>query len=184
MNSAPSRTPLFPLSMRSSRGMNRHARLQRPPPSAMRFPRTTLPAVHSRLARLRTLHAVPPRGRGERDQRLVLHGKYFRCAKHDHLLPQCSYPDTVKCNTCSATGHISPACGRHQNVRLSQQSSIYLPSLAPTPPQQLAIAYDGQSNSQFPADGAFSAWAGSFSSSSCAGAFYTASNRPTPEIPL
>ena len=38
------------------------------------------------------------RGRSERDRRLTLHGRCFCCAKEDHLLPQCSYPENVKCN--------------------------------------------------------------------------------------
>ena len=31
-----------------------------------------------------------PRGRGEKDRRLALRGRCFRCAKEDHMLPQCS----------------------------------------------------------------------------------------------
>ena len=59
---------------------------------------------------------TPARGRGERDQRLALRGKCFRCAKSDHMLPACSYLDSVKCNLCGATGHVSHACGRRQNA--------------------------------------------------------------------
>ena len=52
------------------------------------------------------------RNRGEKDCRLALRGKCFRCAKNDHMLPACSYPDSVKCNLCGATGHITPASVR------------------------------------------------------------------------
>ena len=57
-----------------------------------------------------------PCGRGEQDRRLALRGHCFRCTKEDHLLPHCTYPKSVKCNLCSATGHITPACSRRQNV--------------------------------------------------------------------
>ena len=56
----------------------------------------------------------PVRGKGERDQRLALRGKCFRCAKPDHMIPQCSYPESVKGNLCGAVGHVTPACGRRQ----------------------------------------------------------------------
>ena len=56
----------------------------------------------------------PMRGKGERDQRLALRGKCFRCAKPDHMIPQCSYPESVKGNLCGAVGHVTPACGRRQ----------------------------------------------------------------------
>ena len=121
-------------------------------------------------------------GRGERDRRLALHGHSFRCAKEDHLLPQCSYPCDVKCHLCSATGHITPACSRRQNVHSIQQ----LPHSSSTAAsQQLALTYDGN----FTADGA-SSWISSPSAPSAslaasrAGAFYTPANRPTPEMPL
>ena len=50
-----------------------------------------------------------PRGRGEQSRHVTLRGKYFRCAKSNNMIPQCSYPETGKCNTCGATGHITPA---------------------------------------------------------------------------
>ena len=121
------------------------------------------------------------RGRGKRDRRLALHGRCFRCAKDDHILPQCSYPADIKCNLCSASGHITPACSRCQNVRAIQQ----LPhSQSTAASQQLALTYDGN----FPADGA-SSWvsspsAPSSSAMSRAGASYMPANRPTLEMPL
>ena len=57
------------------------------------------------------------RGKGERDRRLALRGRCFRCAQEDHMLPQCSYPSDVKCNLCP----ITPACSRRQNARVAQQ---------------------------------------------------------------
>ena len=121
------------------------------------------------------------RGKGEKDRRLALRGRCFRCAKDDHMLPDCSYPSDVKCNLCSAQGHISPACSRRQNVRSVQQ----VPALASSgSQQQLAITYDNS----FPADG--SSWPGPHRASSVssapsqAGAFYTPANLPTPEMPL
>ena len=33
-----------------------------------------------------------PRNHGEKDRRITLRGKCFRCAKNDHMLPACSYP--------------------------------------------------------------------------------------------
>ena len=86
------------------------------------------------------------RGRGEHDHRLALRGRCFRCAKDDHMLPQCSYPADIKCNLCSSTGHITSACSRRQNARLTQQ---HRHSSSPAS-QQLALTYDGS----FPADGA------------------------------
>ena len=96
-----------------------------------------------------------PRGRGEWSRHDALRGKCFRYAKSDHMIPQCSYPETVKCNTCGATGHITPACERWQNAQLTQH--VRLPSsISPAQPStQLAIAYDGGSSSS--ADGS-SAW--------------------------
>ena len=130
---------------------------------------------------------TPTHGRGERDRCLALRGKCFRCAKSDHMLPACSYPDSVKCYLGGATGHVTPACGRRQNTQMIQHHQIP-PS---TPPSshaspQLAIAYDG--GSQFSADGSAS-WplpssSSSFTSSPRAGAFYTPANQPTPEMPL
>ena len=91
-----------------------------------------------------------PRNRGEKDRRLALRGKCFCCAKNHHLLPACSYPDSVKCNLCGATGHITPACGRRQVAQAVQQiplsASSSQSSHAPSSTQQLAIAYDGSSN--------------------------------------
>ena len=128
-----------------------------------------------------------PRNRGEKDRRLALRGKCFRCAKNDHMLPACSYPESVKCNLCGATGHITPACGRRQVAQAVQQipsSSSF--SHATSSPQQLAIAYDGSSN--YTADGASwptpSSASSSVSSVTRAGAFYTPSSLPTPEMPL
>ena len=87
------------------------------------------------------------RNRGEKDRRLALRGKCFRCAKNDHMLPSCLYPDSVKCNLCGATGHITPACGRRQVAQAVQQiPSSTSSSHVPSSPQQLAIAYDGGSN--------------------------------------
>ena len=54
------------------------------------------------------------RGGAERSRRAALRGRCFRCAREDHLLPQCSYPSSVKCNSCNGQGHISPACGKRQ----------------------------------------------------------------------
>ena len=39
-------------------------------------------------------------GGSERSRRAALRGRCFRCSREDHLLPQCSYPSSVKCNTC------------------------------------------------------------------------------------
>ena len=134
--------------------------------------------------------ATPPRGKGERDRRLALRGKCFRCAKPDHMIPQCSYPESVKCNLCGAVGHVTPACSHCQVAQMAQHqhvSSSPSPSSAPSF-QQLAIAYNG--GSQFSADGTASAWPLPSSSSSIissptrAGVFYTPSNQPTPEMPL
>ena len=134
---------------------------------------------------------APPRGRGERDRCLALGGKCFRCPKSDHMIPTCSYPESVKCNLCGAVGHVTPACGRRQVAQMAQQHHISSPSpSSPSAPssQQLAIVYDG--GSTFNADGAPSAWLLPSSSSSMissatrAGAFYTPSNQPTPEMPL
>ena len=110
----------------------------------------------------------PPRGRGE------------QCSHEDHLLPQCSYPASVKCNTCNATSHISPACGGRQ----SASSALSLPH-----PTQLAIGYDGgsiSSSSSAPlhADSATTSASGSQSISSSARVFCAPSSRPTPEMPL
>ena len=40
---------------------------------------------------------------GERDRRIALRGKCFRCAKADPMITQCSYPESVKCNPVSYT---------------------------------------------------------------------------------
>ena len=53
--------------------------------------------------------SAPNRGGNERSRRSALRGRCFRCAREDHMLPQCSYPATVKCNTCNNSGHISSA---------------------------------------------------------------------------
>ena len=90
---------------------------------------------------------------------------------------------------CGTVGHVIPACNRRQVAQMAQQLHISPSSSANQPPQQLAIAYD--SDSHFSADGASSAWplpslasSTTVSSSTRAGAFYTPSNRPTPEMPL
>ena len=121
------------------------------------------------------------RGRGEKDRRLALRGRCFRCAKDDHMLPQCSYPSDVKCNLCSASGHITPACSHRQSARVAQQN----PHSSASTSQQLALTYDAA----FPEDGA-SSWIAPLPTSSAssapsqAGAFYTPANMPTPEMPL
>ena len=48
--------------------------------------------------------STPARGHGEWDRHLALRGKCFRCAQFDHMLPRCSYPASVKCNTCANVG--------------------------------------------------------------------------------
>ena len=109
------------------------------------------------------------RGGSERSRRAALRGRCFRCSREDHLLPQCSYPSTVKCNTCNGQGHISPTCGKRQAANASQsaQSTSSASSLSPQM-QQLAIGYDGAANSSAPfshADGAASASWGTQSTS-------------------
>ena len=102
----------------------------------------------------------PSKNRGERDRRLALRGKCFRCARSDHMIPQCSYPETVKCNLCGAVGHVSPACSRRQSAQAMQYQHI--PSQASPSPSsshnshQLAIAYDG--DHQITSDGPTSNW--------------------------
>ena len=128
------------------------------------------------------------RGGAERSRRAALRGRCFRCAREDHLLPQCSYPSSVKCNSCNGQGHISPACGKRQAANASQspQSPPLASSLSPQM-QQLTIGYDGSANSAASlshADGVSSANWGAQSTSSRAGTFYTPSSRPTPEMPL
>ena len=125
----------------------------------------------------------PPRSRGERDPHLALCGKCFRCSKADPLIPQCTYPEGVKCNLCGAVGHVTPACGRRQNAQLAQHNQLPSHPSSSHPPQQLAIAYDGCSN--FPAVWPLPSSASStVSSSTRTGAFYTPSNRPSLEMPL
>ena len=124
----------------------------------------------------------------EKETFASLRGKCFRCAKSDHIIPACSYPESVKCNLCGAVGHVTPACGRRQVTQMAQ----HIPSSSPSSPpasssQQLAIAYDGGSN--FHADGSSSAWplpssSSTVSSATCAGIFYTPSNQPKPEMLL
>ena len=60
------------------------------------------------------------RNKSERERRLSLRGKCFRCAKGDHMVPACTYPESVKCNLCGGTGHITPACSRRQAVNSTQ----------------------------------------------------------------
>ena len=127
-----------------------------------------------------------PRGVSERSRRLALR---VRWAREDHMLPQCSYPVTVKCNTCNGSGHILPACGKRQaaNAAKTQISAASASSLVSSM-HQLAIGYDGPTHSSPPANishavGASSNW-GSQSTSSRAGVFYTPSSQPTPEMPL
>ena len=91
------------------------------------------------------------RGKGERSRSIELRGKCFRCAKGDHMIPNCTYPETVKCSICGLQGQIAPACAHRQNAQAISSSS----SLAPNASPQLAIAYDGGSN--FPSDGGSSA---------------------------
>ena len=132
--------------------------------------------------------SAPNRGGNERSRRAALRGRCFRCAREDHMLPQCSYPASVKCNTCNNLGHISPACGKRQVANASNTPQSHSPasSLAPQM-QQLAIGYDGSANysaSLSHVDGASSANWGTQSNLSRAGTFYAPSSRPTPEMPL
>ena len=134
-----------------------------------------------------TQRPAQSRGGSERSRRTALRGRCFRCAREDHMLPQCSYPATVKCNTCNGTGHILPACRKRQvaNASNAQPSSHPASSLAPQM-QQLAIGYDGPAHSSpsiSHADAASSNW-GTQSNSSHASVFYAPSSRPTPEMPL
>ena len=134
------------------------------------------------------------RNRAERDRRLALRGKCFRCARADHMVPQCTYPETVKCNLCGAMGHVTPACGRRQSAQVVQHqqmpSNNSHASIPPSnlSPHQLAIAYDG--DSQISQDTSPSNWplpssaSSSVSSNNRAGAFYSPANMPTPEMPL
>ena len=130
------------------------------------------------------------KNKGERDRRIALRGKCFRCARADHMITQCSYPETVKCNLCGALGHVSPACSRRQSAQVLQHQHITSHASPPSghDSHQLAITYDG--NHQITPDGPNANWplpssASSVSSShSRAGAFYTPANMPTPEMPL
>ena len=131
----------------------------------------------------------PNRNKGERDRRLALRGKCFRCACPDHMIPQCTYPETVKCNLCGASGHVTPACSHRHSAQMVQHHQIpQQTSSSGQNSHQLAIAYDGDTHISH--DGSASAWplpssASSISSSNTrAGAFYTPSNLPTPEMPL
>ena len=74
---------------------------------------------------------------GERDRRITLRGKCFRCAKADHMMPSCSYHESVKCNLCGATGHITPACSRRQVAHSAQQ--------IPTSPASTCLLYTSPS---------------------------------------
>ena len=67
---------------------------------------------------------TPNRNKGERDRRLALRGKCFRCAPPDHMIPQCTYPETVKCNLYGAMGHVTPACSRRQSAQMVQHHQI------------------------------------------------------------
>ena len=105
------------------------------------------------------------------------------------MIPQCSYPETVKCNLSGTLGHVTPACSRRQSAQMMQHHQI--PQHASSSGQsshQLAIAYDG--DNQISNEGSASNWplpssASSISSSNTrAGAFYAPSNMPTPEMPL
>ena len=131
------------------------------------------------------------RNKSERERRLSLRGKCFRCAKGDHMVPACTYPDSVKCNLCGGTGHITPACSRRQAVNSTHQipqASSHPPTSAPSNSQnQLAISYEG---SNF-GDSSSQVWPNSSSASVVshpphprAGVYYTPSNLPTPEMPL
>ena len=124
----------------------------------------------------------------ERSRRAALRGRCFQCAREDHMLPQCSYPASVKCNACNNLGHISPACGKRQVANASNTPQSHPPASSLVPQmQQLAIGYDRSANSSASlshADGTSSANWGTQSISSRAGAFYAPSSRPTPEIPL
>ena len=86
-------------------------------------------------------------GGSERSRRAALRGRCFRCSKEDHLLTQCSYPASVKCNTCNNQGHISPACGKRQAANLSQAAPPTSSSSSPTSflpqMQQLSLGFDG-----------------------------------------
>ena len=72
------------------------------------------------------------RGKGERSRCIELRGKCFRCAKGDHMIPSCTYPETVKCNTCGLQGHIAPACSRRQNAQATSSSVSYTHLTLPT----------------------------------------------------
>ena len=139
----------------------------------------------------RTNRGGTNRNKSERERRLSLRGKCFRCAKGDHMVPACTYPESVKCNLCGGTGHITPACSRRQAVNSTHQipqASSHPPTSAPSNSQnQLAISYDG---SNF-GDSSSQVWPTSSSASVVshpshprAGAYYTPSNLPTPEMPL
>ena len=131
---------------------------------------------------------TPARNRGERDRRIALRGKCFRCAKADHMITQCSYPENVKCNLCGASGHVSPACSRRQSAQVLQPQHMLPTSPSSPDPSQLAIAYDA--HTQISSDGSTPTWPLPSSASSVtsshhrAGVFYTPANMPTPEMPL
>ena len=79
------------------------------------------------------------RGQGERDRRLALCGKCFRVAKADHMIPACTYPDSVKCNLCGAVGHVTPACGRRQVAQMAQHIPLSPSSPPASSSQQLVV---------------------------------------------
>ena len=92
------------------------------------------------------------RGNGERSRRLALSCKCFRCARDDHMLPQCTYSASVKCNTCNGTGHISLACGKRQSANAANTQIPAASSSSLVPSYQLAIGYDGPAHSSLPAN--------------------------------
>ena len=101
----------------------------------------------------------PIKNKGERDRCLALRGKCFRCARPDHMIPQCSYPETVKCNLCGTLGHVTPTCSRRQSAQMMQHHQIPSHASSSSAGQnshQLAIAYDG--DHQISNDGSASNW--------------------------
>ena len=89
----------------------------------------------------------PNKNKGERDRRIALRGKCFRCAKADHMITQCSYPESVKCNLCGAMGHVSPACSRRQSAQVLQHQQIpHASSSSGHDSSQLALTYNGNTH--------------------------------------
>ena len=59
--------------------------------------------------RLKSHATICPTRIGARENGAALRGKCFRCAKGDHMIPSCTYPEMVKCNTlavCKDTSHL------------------------------------------------------------------------------